>query len=362
MEVVFSVHGAPSEYILSEGIVDHLEAKLSERGFRKVLLVHGEKSWQAAQPFWPEFSQIEFDEYTYKGECSLSEIDTVKEIALKHSYDALLAVGGGKVLDLVKAASHLARIPHVLIPTLASNCSPWTPLSVLYDDDGAFIRYDIYPESAGLVLIEPKILLKAPLNLFIAGIGDTLAKWYEADVQMSVLENKPVPLEISYYTAKQCKDLLLRHSEGAIRAVETGLLNDDFIKVTETIIVLGGMVGGFGDHYGRIAGAHAIHNGLTILAEAHHALHGEKVAYGILVQLILEGKWGEIDQLIPFYQRLGLPISLIDLGVKDVTEELIHAIAAKSTHPDESIHVMPISAITTEIVSEAIIALEERAK
>jgi len=355
----FSVHGAPSEYILNEGILEQLESMLLERGFEKVLVVHGEKSWQAAKTFWPEFNKIKFKDYTYGGECSITEIEAVKDIVNGNSYDALIAVGGGKVLDLVKAASHLAHKSYVLVPTLASNCSPWTPLSVIYDESGAFIRYDIFPESASLVLIEPRILVNAPTNLLIAGIGDTLAKWYEADVQISIIDNKPVPLQISHYAARQCKDILLQHSEGAIKAAETGILNDDFIKVAETIIVLGGMVGGFGDHYGRIAGAHAIHNGLTILEETHHALHGEKVAYGILVQLVLEEKWEEIKPLIPFYKKLGLPISLTHLGIKEITETIINAIATKSVVPEESIHVMPIGPITSSRVSEAIANLEQ---
>jgi len=356
----FAVHGAPSEYILNEDVLEQLEAKLLERGSQKVLVVHGIKSWQAAKPFWPEFTQIKFEEYTYGGECSITEIETLKKNVDKNSYDVLIAVGGGKVLDLVKAVSHLTHKSFVLVPTLASNCSPWTPLSVIYDESGAFIRYDIYPNSASLVVIEPRILVNAPINLLIAGIGDTLAKWYEADVQMSIIENKPVPLQISHYAARQCKEILLAHSAGAIQAAETGILNDDFVKVAETIIVLAGMVGGFGDQYGRIAGAHAIHNGLTILEETHQALHGEKVAYGILVQLVLEEKWEEIQQLIPFYQTLSLPVSLIQLGVKQITEAIINAVAQKSVIPEESIHVMPIGPITASRVSEAIANLEQR--
>lgn len=356
----FSVHGAPSEYILNEGVLDQLEAKLLERGYQNVLVIHGIKSWQAAKEFWPQFTQIKFDEYTYGGECSITEIETLSQRVAENSYDGLLAVGGGKVLDLVKAVSHLTHKSFVLIPTLASNCSPWTPLSVIYDESGAFIRYDIYPNSASLVVVEPRILVKAPLNLLIAGIGDTLAKWYEADVQMAVIENKPVPLQISHYTARQCKEILLSHSEGAIQAAKTGILNGDFIKVVETIIVLAGMVGGFGDQYGRIAGAHTIHNGLTILEETHQALHGEKVAYGILVQLVLEEKEDEIKLLIPFYQTLKLPVSLTQLGVKEITEEIINAVAVKSALPEESIHVMPIGPITASRVSEAITTLEQR--
>ena len=137
----------------------------------------------------------------------------------------------------------LAIVTHrqaVLIPTLPSNCSPWTPVSVVYDDSGAFIRFDVYPVAASLVLVEPRILLQAPVSMLIAGIADTLAKWYEADVQMASIQNKSVPLEICYYTAKQCKDVLLHYSEGAVQAAKAGTLNDDFVKVVETIIMLGG--------------------------------------------------------------------------------------------------------------------------
>ncbi|MCQ6274500.1 iron-containing alcohol dehydrogenase family protein [Bacillus sp. V3B] len=356
METI-SVHGAPSEYILEERVLDKLEAKLLERGFQKVLIIHGQKSWQATKPFWPVLTGLTYEEYTYHGENSLIEIDALSDLVTRESFDAVIGVGGGKVLDLTKSVSHVTHRQAVLIPTLPSNCSPWTPVSVVYDDSGTFIRFDVYPVGASLVLVEPQILLDAPVDMLIAGIADTLAKWYEADVQIAHIKNKPVPLEICYYTAKQCKEVLLQYSEGAVQAAKAGTLNDDFVKVVETIIMLGGMVGGFGDHYGRVAGAHSIHNGLTVLEETHHALHGEKVAYGILVQLVLEDKWTEIGQLLPFYQQLSLPVSLKDLGVKVISDEILSDIAAKSTIPEESIHVMP-GEMTTTTVSKALTDLE----
>lgn len=354
------IHGAPSEYLQEIGALDQLEEKLLERGFRHVLIVHGEKSWRAAAPFWPTFSTVTSETYRYHGECSISEIEALTQYANEKAVDAIIGVGGGKVLDLVKAASHNLHQRPVLIPTLASNCSPWASLSVIYDDQGAFVNYTIFPESASLVLIEPRILVTAPVELLIAGIGDTLAKWYEADVQLGDMENKPVPLELSYFAAKQCKEVLLKHSEGAIEAAKTGVVNDDFVKVAETIIMTGGLVGGFGDRYGRIAGAHAVHNGLTVLDETHDALHGDKVAYGILIQLVLEDKWDEIEKLIPYYQKIGLPASLQKIGVNEPTEEDIQRVAEKTVLPEESIHVLP-GEITAERVREAMLVLEERA-
>jgi uncharacterized oxidoreductase len=354
-----NVHGAPSEYILREGILSQLENKLLSRGLKKVLIIHGEKSWTATKPFWPSFSRIEYIEHTHTGECSQNHINNLAQLVQDSSFEAVIGVGGGKILDLVKAIGNFTRKPSILVPTLASNCSAWTPISVIYDDSGSFDRYDIYPTSTSLVLIEPLVLLEAPINLLIAGIGDTLAKWYEADVQMEVIKNKSVPLTISHYTARLCRDNLLQHSESALLAVRDKQLNDDFVRVIETIIMLGGMVGGFGDKYGRIAAAHSIHNGLTVLEETHNALHGEKVAYGIIVQLALEDKWNEINLLLAFYEKLGLPYSLKELGIKIIDDKNIESIAIKATDINESIHVMPIGEITIERVKNAIRTVEK---
>ncbi|WP_394238080.1 iron-containing alcohol dehydrogenase family protein [Niallia oryzisoli] len=356
METIY-VHGAPGEYVLQKGVLNQLEDKLVERGLQKALIVHGQKSWKAASPFWPTLTKIQTTEYIYNGENSITEIETVARLASEGGFETIIGVGGGKVLDLAKSAGHLTHMPVILIPTLSSNCSPWTPVSVIYDDSGKFLRFDVYPVAASLVLVEPLILLQGPFDMLIAGIADTLAKWYEADVQMAAMEDKSVPLEICYYTAKQCKDVLLKHSEGAVIAAKTGILNNDFIKVAEAIIMLGGMVGGFGDHYGRVAGAHAVHNGLTVLKETHHALHGEKVAYGILVQLVLENKWKEIDAILPFYRQLGIPLSLENLGVQQITEEKVRQVAEKTVVPEESIHLLP-GEMTIETVSLAITELE----
>ena len=248
--------------------------------------------------------------------------------------------------------------PSILIPTLPSNCSPWTPVSVVYDDAGTFIRFDVYPVGASLVFVEPRILLHAPLEMLIAGIADTLAKWYEADVQMADITRQTRSfrnfLLLQLNSVKMCCFNIQRER---YKRLKQATLNDDFIKVIETIIMLSGMVGGFGDHYGRVAGAHSIHNGLTVLEETHHALHGEKVAYGILVQLVLENKWTEIDQLLVFYRQLGLPASLKDLGVKIINDEVIADVAEKSTVPEESIHVMP-GEMTSATVSKAMTDLE----
>ena len=349
------IRGAPAEYVCKSGVLDELEDKLTSRNIKRVLIVSGVKSWYAARYYFPNLKSIHVSHAFYKGECSLTEIDRVSTLAHAYGVDAIVGVGGGKVLDVVKAAASASRTKLVLIPTLASNCAPWTPLSVIYSDEGVMTHYDVYPMSVDILLVEPRILVEAPAPLLIAGIGDTLAKWYEADVQIRRLTNPPVALKVAHHTARLCAEEMFAHAEEANNDAKEARVLEAFKKVVESIIMLGGMVGGFGDKFGRIAGAHSIHNGMTIAPESHEALHGNKVAYGILVQLLLEQRESEVERLIPFYHKLGLPTSLRDLNIP---ETWIDEIAVQSTREEESIHNMRNEKIAAPEVAQAMRDLE----
>ncbi|MCQ3996777.1 iron-containing alcohol dehydrogenase, partial [Klebsiella pneumoniae] len=89
-----------------------------------------------------------------------------------------------------------------------------------------------------------------------------------------------------------------------------GDLTQAFRDVVEAIIAGGGMVGGLGDRYTRVAAAHAVHNGLTVLPQPDTFLHGTNVAYGILVQRALLGQDDVLAQLVQAYQHFNLPTTL----------------------------------------------------
>lgn len=332
------IQGAPSFYKCQVGILQELPALLKERNIRSLLIIHGEKSFQAILPYWPELAEIETTYIVYSGVCTDDEISRFKDLAHSLHADAVVGIGGGTVLDLAKAASHEARTDVILIPTLASTCAAWTPLSVIYDEEGRFQTYTVFPRSTYMVLVEPRVILEAPLDYLKAGIGDTLAKWYEASVLVHDLEYVPLPVEVALHAAKLSRDRLLKESHQALIDCEKGNLSSSVLTIIEANILLGGMVGGFGDEYGRVAGAHSIHNALTNLPCTKGFLHGEKVAYGILVQLALEGNKEEIKALLPFYRQIGLPSACKHLSIKGQGD--IQTIAEKALLPQESIHFM----------------------
>jgi uncharacterized oxidoreductase len=351
------VRGAPQEYECKVGAWDQLGTHLKRRKIQRVLVLHGTASWEVAKNYFPKLQDAKVTFEPYGGHCTDQRIEEVKELVQQQAIEGIVAVGGGTVSDLGKAVAYLTQIPIIILPTLAATCAACTPLSVIYRADGAMDRYDVYPTANALVLLEPRVILHSPIPLMVAGIGDTLAKWYEADAMISQLTEKNMEIEVAAFAAKKCRDVLLTDSEAALMAMEKGQLNQAFMNVVETNILIGGMVGGFGDDYGRTAGAHSIHDALTILPESHTQLHGKKVAYGVLVQLVIEGKWQEIDFLLPFYQKLDLPVSLKAMGMAHLPDADLTAVAIRACAADETIHYMK-ETITPEVVFAAMKELE----
>ncbi|SFG79851.1 iron-containing alcohol dehydrogenase family protein [Sporolactobacillus nakayamae] len=351
----------PQQYSSEEGAYDYLPEFLEALSATRILILHGIKSWQKAAPYFPDLAQAGFDVFdmTFGGECSHKEIARVIEEIHRSRIDLVIGIGGGKVIDTAKAAAvKSGGIQLVILPTMASNCAAWSALSVLYKDNGISIGHELYPRQSSLVLIEPRVILDSPLDYFIAGIADTLAKWYESDSLLTHVGTNHLSLLYARESAKICRDIPLNHGAQAVEDMKQGVLSDAWQLVMETNIIAGGLVGGFGDAYGRATAAHSIHDALTYFPETVHLLHGVKVAYGIMVQLALEKKWDEIHRLLPFYRRLKLPASLQDLHLNKRSEEDIRQLAAYAVSPDKTIHLLPFK-VTEDSVLEAIRQLDK---
>lgn len=355
------VQGSPSYYECELNILDSLENLIKRYGFSKGIVFHGEASWRVAKPFFPNFKDITLVFEQYKGECSESEILRLSKKHTGKDTEFIIGIGGGKVLDLAKAVANETKKDVILIPTLASTCAAWTPLSVIYNDHGEFITHKIFPRSNLMVLLEPRILLNSPLNYLKAGVADTLAKLYESMALTKHLSNPRIPIQLALKTAQLIEEVLLKDSEQAFADFEKGYLSEELLSVFETNIAAGGLVGGLGGDYGRIAAAHSVHNALTTFKETHHLLHGEKVAYGILVQLSLENKFDEVEKLIAFYLKLDLPYSLSLLGLDIKDQEMLYNLATATISPGESIHFIKGIFVEADIIA-AILNLENFTK
>lgn len=352
----------PQFYKYSKGAIDEFVPQiLKEHQAKNVLVVHGTISWEKAQPYmgFLKDGSYNFSYHQYTGECSYYGTDLITDKVKAENIDFIIGVGGGKLADLIEYAAHVADVPCGIIPTISSNCAPWTPLSVMYKESGESEgKSEHYLRQAAFFITDPYLVIDSPVEYFVAGLADTIAKWYESDLILQQKELQGYPfLKLAQYTSVLCKDAILEHSTEAIEDMKAGKVTDRFVDLSEIVFAIAGLVGGLGDKYARNAAAHAMHDAISkYLPGSHNYLHGEKVAYGILYQLALEGRWDMIDEVLPFYNDLKLPRSLADMKLTPVSEEdkknIVEFINSK-----DKVHLIPIE-ITTDKLAKAIDDLE----
>ncbi|MBJ7220464.1 MULTISPECIES: oxidoreductase [unclassified Brenneria] len=346
------VQVGPANYFSFPGAIDKLLTFYPPAVLNNALWIYGERALAAAEPFLPAAFNADSSRRVLCGaHCSESEVARLAARAGEHC-QVVIGIGGGAVLDTAKVVARQVGVPLVAIPTIAATCAAWTPLSVWYNDAGQALNFEIFTDANHLVLVEPRIILAAPPEYLLAGIGDTLAKWYEAMVLSPQPDALSLTVRLGLQTALDIRDVLLKQSASAMTAVARGELTQDFLDVVDAIIAGGGMVGGLGERYTRVAAAHAVHNGLTVLPQTERFLHGTKVAYGILVQSALLGDDATLRQLRAAFKVLGLPTSLAELAVDINDRAAMQAVIARALKPGESIHYLPL-ALDEQVILDA---------
>lgn len=332
------VRSGPNRYICQNGILKNFAEFIEE--YDNLTIVTGFKSYQA----FIDYVETVPDKSTVIQHSGYSSPEEIKKIASEaNQADVIIGIGGGIILDTAKAVADTLGISYMTIPTVAGTCAAATPLSVIYTPEGAFLKVAYHTNSSSLTLIDPAFLINAPISYLKSGIGDTLAKWFEAEAIIRYADNEKsqsLMVQAGLNQSVYLRDILLEDSIRAVESSERGEVTPAFTRVIEAIITLSGTVGGFAGRYGRIAGAHAIHNGLSYINETHQILHGQKVAYGILVQLAIEKRTDEITSLLDFYKQLGFPTKFADLGIITNQTNARNIIAAHAVKPEESLQLM----------------------
>ncbi len=289
----------------------------------------------------------------FRGECCDPEIERLKGQAEAAGSNVVVGVGGGKVIDTAKAVACLMKVPVVIVPTIAASDAPCSALSVIYTQDGVFDRYFVLPSNPDLVLVDTAVIGRAPVRFLVAGMGDALATWFEADsCYRATAKNIPggYTTAAALNLARLCYEILLEYGVSAKLAVEKQAVTPAVEKVVEANTLLSGI----GFESSGLAAAHAVHDGFTVLEETHHYYHGEKVAFGTLTHLVMEDRpTAEINEVMEFCCAVGLPITLAQIGVTDPTPEKIRRVAEKVCEPGMMVHNMPFP-VNADMVYNAI--------
>ncbi len=352
---------SPGRYVQGTGAMNEIGTYAAKLG-SKALLTGGKRALSFCGPTIQkslEENKIGCSQEQFKGECCDTEINRLVEIAKANGADLIIAAGGGKVIDTGKAVAHEMKIPVIICPTIAATDAPCSALAVIYTEAGVFERYLVLPTNPNCVLVDTNIIAQAPVRYLVSGMGDALATFWEADTcakscKPNALTGSTPPTLSALALARLCYDTLLENGLSAKLAVERKVVT----PAVEAIVEANTLLSGIGFESGGLAGSHAIHNGLTVLEKTHGELHGEKVAFGTLTQLVLEGRPScDVDEVLNFCCSVGLPVCFEDLGVINPTKDEIRQVAEGATAEGETIHSTWFT-VTADMVEAAIWAAD----
>jgi glycerol dehydrogenase len=358
---MLSVFCSPSRYTQGRGATAALGRELATLGLEGPALLIASKTvidrlastWKSSL----DEAGFQHEVHRFAGECSPIEIERVKTAACQCRARTIIGAGGGKVLDTARAAAADLGLPVVTCPTIASSDAPCSALSVIYTEEGVFQEYRFYRKNPDLVLVDTQVIAQAPARLLAAGMGDALATWFEAKTCVAgfvrnMRGGRSTASALSL--AELCYRTLLADGRAALQAVSAQAVTPALERLVEANTLLSGL----GFESSGLAAAHAIHNGLTAVHETHAYFHGEKVAFGLLVQLVLEGApRATLEEVLGFSSDVCLPITLAEIGLSNLTQDRLDSIARRASAAGETIHNEPFE-VTSDMVADAILAAD----
>ncbi len=290
---------------------------------------------------------------TYEAAAALCEHPRVREA------DMIFAVGGGKATDTCKALGEQIGKPVYAFPTIASNCAGCTAVAIMYHEDGSFFRPNFLTKPPVHTFIDLDIIAKAPARYLWAGMGDTYAKYFEAEMS-SRGEDLSHYVGLGVTISQMCLKPILAHGVQALKDNKAGIASKDLEEVVLAVIVTTALTSilvtkdRIIDYNTGLA--HAINYGLTSFPEVEkNHLHGEIVSFGVLILLLVDKNYEMFEKMYTFSRQTGLPVRMEDLGLHQSDQPQVIAKALAMKDIDHNPY-----KITAEMMQEAFEELKKR--
>jgi glycerol-1-phosphate dehydrogenase [NAD(P)+] len=238
-------------------------------------------------------------------------------------YDAVVGLGGGKIIDVTKYAAARVGLPMVAVATNLSHDGICSPVSTLDNDNG---RGSYGVPTPVAVVIDLDVIRDAPVRFVRSGIGDAVSNISAiADWELSHrISGEPVD-GLAAAMARTAGEAVLRHP-GSVG-------DDEFITVLAEALVLTGIAMSIsGDTRPSSGACHEISHAFDLLYPKRSALHGEQVGLGAAFAMHLRGAHDESKLFTEVLRRHGLPVLPEEIGFS--VDEFVRAVAyAPQTRP-----------------------------
>lgn len=320
---------APGKYIQGRGVLKEIGQWAGCLGHNAVVLWSPGRRRAVGQIVEASLAEADLTmrEVEFGGESTRQEAARVAAFAKDAGADVMIGIGGGKALDTAKAAAAEVGCRMMTCPTIASNDTPTSAATVWYDADGNFEGFECWPFNPDIVLVDSQVVVDGPIQTFAAGMGDALATWVEAEASYKTRAINlagGVATQAAMAIAELAYTNLMAYGLEARRAAEQHLVTPAVERIIETNVLLSGL----GFESGGLATAHMIANPLSNFPECKHAMHGEKVSFGIITQLCLDEDTDTttMHEIYDFLIAIGLPVTFAELNLRGIRREQLKPI------------------------------------
>lgn len=238
-------------------------------------------------------------------------------------YDAVVGLGGGKIIDVAKYAAARVGLPMVSVATNLSHDGLCSPVATLDNDNGRG-SYGVPGPIA--IVIDLDVIRDAPVRFVRSGIGEAISNLSSiADWELSHQVNQEPVDGLAAAMARTAGEAVLRHPGG--------VGDDDFLTVlAESLVLTGIAISISGDTRPASGACHEISHAFDLLYPKRAASHGEQVGIGAAFAMHLRGAHEQSGLFAQVLRRHGLPVLPEEIGFS--TDEFVKAVEyAPQTRP-----------------------------
>lgn len=258
-----------------------------------------------------------------------NSVDFAKRLSDKAKEEqagVIVAIGGGKCMDLCKVVSDMSRLPLITVPTSVATCAASSAVSIMYTKDTGSYDCSIPKEKeVDSVIADLDIIGDSPKRLFASGILDSIAKLPEIVNGRADMEYPAVSVfkRMAYMNSTFIYSFLTNYG---VKVYENPKADRELLRdLTLVNLIITSMVSGFSSGSDQLAVAHGLYDGMRkyFPKESKGALHGEIVAVGVLMQMRFNGDTEEeYRKILNLMKRMEMPTKLNELGVEPSAENI----------------------------------------
>lgn len=165
----------PAILKVEKGAIEQIGSYLKEAGLTKVVVLFGNGLIELFGKRVLKNMEEEGIEVLLSQEMDTVEITDITNLAfsLPAKTQAILGIGGGKVIDAAKYASYLLRLQFISVPTSASSDGFSSASASLIVNHR---RKSVPARLAYGIIVDTEIIKSAPRRFLYSGIGDMVAK------------------------------------------------------------------------------------------------------------------------------------------------------------------------------------------